>query len=299
MNDQERLLTIFLRLQFGTPLGKKQLAQEFEVSEKTIQRDFSRLRDILSSHTSYSGDLLYNRKTNKYCLASKSVFNKKDILVISKILLENRALNRPEIASLLHNLLVLVPRDDRKEIEQIIGSEKLNYAPLTDQQNRIEKIWNLSEAILYEQVLDIIYQKPYSESSKRQTVLPVSLYYDSHYFYLVVYQLKHATYITLRVDRIQSWSLSDIEKPSISYRDKFRDGDIRNERVDAFIGKKISIEIEYLYDPTIVTDQFPNAKIVGKMATGLILSLRVSTHRGLNAGCWGKGKQLLFCLLGF
>ena len=50
MNDQERLLTIFLRLQFGTPLGKKQLAQEFEVSEKTIQRDFSLLRDILSSN---------------------------------------------------------------------------------------------------------------------------------------------------------------------------------------------------------------------------------------------------------
>ena len=99
MNDQERLLTIFLRLQLGTSLGKKQLAQEFEVSEKTIQRDFSLLRDILSSNTSYSGDLLYNRKTNKYCLASKAVFNKKDILVISKILLENRALNRPEIVA--------------------------------------------------------------------------------------------------------------------------------------------------------------------------------------------------------
>ena len=77
MNDQERLLTIFLRLQLGTSFEKKQLAQEFEVSEKTIQRDFSLLRDILSSNTSYSGDFLYNRKTNKYCLASKSVFNKK------------------------------------------------------------------------------------------------------------------------------------------------------------------------------------------------------------------------------
>ena len=159
MNDQERLLNdSFYAYEFGTQLGKKQLAQEFEVSEKTIQRDFSLLRDILSSHTSYSGDFLYNRKTNKYCLASKSVFNKKDILVISKILLENRALNRPEIDSLLKNLLVLVPRDDQKEIEQIIGSEKLNYAPLTDQQNRIEKIWNLSESILHEQVLDIVYQ---------------------------------------------------------------------------------------------------------------------------------------------
>ena len=236
--------------------------------------------------------MLYNRKTNKYCLASKSVFNKKDILVISKILLENRALNRPEIDSLLKNLLVLVPRDDQKEIEQIIGSEKLNYAPLTDQQNRIEKIWNLSEAILHEQVLDIIYQKPYSESSKRQTVLPVSLYYDNHYFYLVVYQLKHATYITLRVDRIQSWSLSGIEKPSISYRDKFRDGDIRNERVDAFIGKKISIEIGYLYDPTIVMDQFPNAKIVGKNGSWTHFKFKSQYTPGLKRWLLGQGEAV-------
>ena len=292
MNDQERLLTIFLRLQFGTPLGKKQLAQEFEVSEKTIQRDFSLLRDILSSHPDFNGDLLYSRKTNKYSLSSKSVFNKKDILVISKILLENRALNRPEIASLLNNLLVLVPRDDRKEIEQIIGSEKLNYAPLTDQQNRIEKIWNLSEAILHEQVLDIIYQKPYSEFSKKQTVLPVSLYYDRHYFYLVVYQLKYETYITLRVDRIQSWSLSGIEKPSISYRDKFRDGDIRNERVDAFIGKKISIEIEYLYDPTIVMDQFPNAKIVGKNGSWTHFQFESQHTPGLKRWLLGQGEAV-------
>ena len=292
MNDQERLLNIFLRLQLGTSLGKKQLAQEFEVSEETIQRDFSLLRDILSSNTSYSGDLLYNRKTNKYCLASKSVFNKKDILVISKILLENRALNKPEIDSLLKNLLSLVPRDDQKEIEQIIGSEKLNYIPLTDQQDRVEKIWDLSEAILHEQVLDIIYQNPYSESSKRQTVLPVSLYYDSHYFYLVVYQLKYETYITLRVDRIQSWSHSDIEKPSIFYRDKFRDGDIRNERVDAFIGKKISIEIEYLYDPTIVMDQFPNAKIVGKNGDWTHLKFGSQHTPGLKRWLLGQGEAV-------
>ena len=56
MNDQERLTNNFFTFTVGTSLGKKQLAQEFEVSEKTIQRDFSLLRDILSSNTSYSGD---------------------------------------------------------------------------------------------------------------------------------------------------------------------------------------------------------------------------------------------------
>ena len=206
--------------------------------------------------------------------------------------MENRALNKPEIDSLLKNLLALVPRDDQKEIEQIIGSEKLNYTPLTDQQDRVEKIWDLSEAILHEQVLDIIYQNPYSESSKRQTVLPVSLYYDSHYFYLVVYQLKYETYITLRVDRIQSWSHSDIEKPSISYRDKFRDGDIRNERVDAFIGKKISIEIEFLYDPTIVMDQFPNAKIVGKNGGWTHFKFESQHTPGLKRWLLGQGEAV-------
>ena len=41
MNDQERLLTIFLRLQSGAHLAKSQLADEFGVSEKTIQRENS------------------------------------------------------------------------------------------------------------------------------------------------------------------------------------------------------------------------------------------------------------------
>ena len=50
MNDQERLLTIFLRLQSGAHLAKAQLADEFGVSEKTIQRDFSFLSGFLDTH---------------------------------------------------------------------------------------------------------------------------------------------------------------------------------------------------------------------------------------------------------
>lgn len=37
MNDQERILNIFLRLFFGEKLQKKSLADEFEVNERTIQ----------------------------------------------------------------------------------------------------------------------------------------------------------------------------------------------------------------------------------------------------------------------
>ncbi|QXA19136.1 WYL domain-containing protein [Streptococcus gordonii] len=263
MNDQERILSILLRLQAGARLSKNQLSDEFGVSAKTIQRDFALLGDFLMTQPMIAAELAYDSKHHTRYLKGKSLFNKKDILIISKILLENRALNKVENEDLLKSLLGLVSKEEQKEIEMIINSERLNYAPITDEQNRIQKIWEWSEMIRKEKVLEIVYKSPYQDK-KEHLIFPVSLYYDSHYFYLVVYQLKHETYITLRVDRIQSWDPSNIEKPSISYRDKFRDGDIRNERVDAFIGKKISVEIEYLYDPTIVMDQFPNAKIVGK-----------------------------------
>ena len=47
-----------------------------------------------------------------------------------------------------------------------------------------------------------------------------------------------------------------------------------------------------MYDPTIVMDQFPNAKIVGKNGSWTHFQLKVSTHRGLNVGCWGQGEAV-------
>lgn len=47
MNSQERLLTIFLRLQAGERLSKARLSTEFGVDPKSIQRDISRLKGTL------------------------------------------------------------------------------------------------------------------------------------------------------------------------------------------------------------------------------------------------------------
>lgn len=196
MNDQERLLIIFLRLQSGAHLTKAQLADEFWVSEKTIQRDFSLLGNFLAMQPTVAAELAYDRKHHTRYLKGKSLFNKKDILVISKILLENRSLNKEENNSLLNSLLALVPKEERKEISSIIASELLNYAPLIDTQNRIDKIWEWSDMIRKELVLDIRYQSPYN-TEKQHTIFPVSLYYDMHCFYVVAYNLVFESYMTL------------------------------------------------------------------------------------------------------
>ena len=280
MNDQERLLTIFLRLQSGAHLAKAQLADEFGISEKTIQRDFSLLSGFLDTQPMVAAELAYDAKHHTRYLKGKSLFNKKDILVISKILLENRSLNKEENKSLLDSLLALISKDEQKEVSSIIASELLNYAPLSDTQNRIDKVWEWSEMIRKELVLDIDYQSPYN-TEKRHTIFPVSLYYDTHYFYIVAYNLLFDSYMTLKLDRILGWKESKKEKPSLSYGRKFRDGEIRNKRVDPFIGKELNIKVLFVNDPAIVVDQFPLAKIIEKTSTGNIIEFVSQDTPGL------------------
>ena len=101
MNDQGRILNIFLRLFFGEKLQKKSLADEFEVNERTIQRDLSFLRYFVSVHSRILGNLVYNRDIKKYSIDRPSTIEKQEVLFISKILLENRALNKNEFNILL------------------------------------------------------------------------------------------------------------------------------------------------------------------------------------------------------
>ena len=280
MNDQERLLTIFLRLQSGAHLSKLQLADEFGVSEKTIQRDFSLLGHYLESQPIVAAELAYDAKYHTRYLKGKSLFNKKDILVISKILLENRSLNKDENKSLIDSLLALISKEEQKEVYQIIASQLLNYAPSPHTQKQKNKIWEWTEIIRKELVLEIRYQSPY-KSEKQHAIRPVSLYYDLHYFYVVAYNLTFESYMTLKLDRIIDWKVSNEKKPQISYGKKFRDGEVRNKRVDSFMGRELTIRIQFAYDPTIVTDQFPTARIIERTPDGVIVEFISQDTPGL------------------
>lgn len=281
MNEQERILTIFLRLQKGEHVSKKALADEFSMSEKTIQRDFSFLKHFISTSHLVGGEITYDAKTKKHYLLGKSVFNKREILVISKILLENRAFNIAENNALLDGLLALLPKQEQKEVEQIIASEKLNYAPLHDQQNRIDKIWEFSEYIRKETMISFDYVSPRREGTKKHTLLPVALYYDGHYFYLKGYDLAYQDYIDYRLDRVIEWQKSQEKKPNIPHARKFRDGDVRNYKVDAFTGQNITFRVFYTQDPAILLDQFPKSKIIKQTDKGCEIEIVSQNTLGL------------------
>lgn len=291
MNSQERLLTIFLRLQAGERLSKVKLSKEFDVDPKTIQRDISRLKGILEEKRNLGLEIIFDTSDNTYRLMGKTTFNKKDILVISKILLENRALNESELYSLIEGLLSLLSSEEQKEVNAIIGSERLNYKSLTNDKDIIDIIWVLSEAIRREQMLEIEYKAPLKDV-KSHIIFPVSLYYDAHYFYLVAYHLKHEKYTTFRVDRIETFSKSHIRKPQISYGYKYRDGDVRNQKVDAFEGTKIDVTLIYKGNAEIVLDQFPEHKILSENYDEIKVRITSQDTPGLKRWILGQGEAV-------
>ncbi|EPR95697.1 transcriptional regulator [Streptococcus pneumoniae 1779n23_04] len=233
-------------------------------------------------------EIKFDTSDNTYRLIAKTTFNKKDILVISKILLENRALNKSELYSLLEDLLSLLSSEEQKEIDAIIGSERFNYKSLTNDKDRIDTIWILSEAIRREQMLEIEYKAPLKDI-KSHIIFPVSLYYDAHYFYLVAYHLKHENYTTYRVDRMESLSESHVKKPEISYGRKYRDGEVRNQKVDAFEGRKIDVTLIYKGNTEIVLDQFPEREILSENHDEIKVKIKTQDTPGLKRWILGQG----------
>jgi len=291
MKPQERLLTIFLLLQAGKRLSKAQISEKFEIDNRTTQRYISTLKSVLQEQHIPNTEIKFDTSDNTYRLIGKTTFNKKDILVISKILLENRALNKSELKSLLEGLLSLLSREEQKEIEAITGSESFNYKSLTNDKDRIDTIWILSESIRRAQMLEIKYKAPLKDV-KSHIIFPVSLYYDAHYFYLVAYHLKHEKYTTFRVDRIETLSESDMKKPVISHKDKYKDGDVRNQKVDAFEGKEIDVTLIYKGNVEIVLDQFPEHEILSENYDEIKVKIISQNTPGLKRWILGQAEAV-------
>ena len=93
-----RGLEIYDRLRRGERLVKEDLANEYGVSLKTIQRDIDELRDYLFEKKDEIGEfeIIVKNKEYIYTAVSESdnTLTQQDILALSKILLESRAFNK-------------------------------------------------------------------------------------------------------------------------------------------------------------------------------------------------------------
>ena len=102
----QRILDIYLRLLNNREVNRKKLAPEYGVSERSIHRDISDLRNFLLSTNNLS-EIIYDDKTNGYILYNEDnqKLTNSEILAVCKILLDSRAFLKSEMTSIIDKLI--------------------------------------------------------------------------------------------------------------------------------------------------------------------------------------------------
>lgn len=101
---------MYERLNRGEIINKKDFANEFDVSEKSVQRDIDDLRAYLSEAYGCSDKVTieYDYIKNGYRLIrqEREFLTNEEIFAVAKILLESRGLNKQELNNLIDKLLI-------------------------------------------------------------------------------------------------------------------------------------------------------------------------------------------------
>ena len=280
-----RLLEIYADLSQGDVLSKAELSTRYHVSERSIQRDMESLRSFIVNHNLGQEVVYdYNQKGYRLIQSNPKGLTNDEILAVCKILLESRSLRRDEMLPILDKLVeCAVPAQNQKLIDDLILNETFHYIPPHHDKRILHNLWALGEAVRYQQVLEIEYERMKDHELVKRRVQPVGIMFSEYYFYLTAFLEDKSHFenpgdlfpTIYRIDRIASFQVLD-EHFRVPYRDRFEEGEFR-KRVQFMYGGRLQ-HIKFRYTgPSIeaVLDRLPTAKIVEEDENGWTVEAEV------------------------
>ncbi|MGG3449762.1 helix-turn-helix transcriptional regulator [Domibacillus aminovorans] len=265
MSQIERILKMYSRLQKGHVLNKAEQAVHFNVTEKTIQRDFDSIRSFLEKDVP-NEYLDYDREQKGYKLqqGNNTHLHNEEVLAIVKILIESRAFPKSDMHRLIDKLTVLASPANQDFIKKLMRNEKHLYVDLQHRKPLFSLIWKLSEAVHTKRIINICYQKENEQNAGERTLKPVGILFSEYYFYLLAYQTtRELSFPTIyRIDRITSCNVTN-EHFKTPYR--FEEGEFRKRVQFMHAGELINVKFRFTgASSQAVLDRLPTAKIVGR-----------------------------------
>lgn len=299
-----RILELHTMLTRGECLRKKDLAQRFGVTEKSIQRDIEDLRDFFTR----SGEprvLAYDAKERAYVLrADKALaLTNSEVLAVAKILLESRSMVKDEMFPILDKLVrCCTPKESLKQVQSLIVNEKFHYVEPHHGKAFVERLWVLGTAVEKQQVLEIAYHRTHKNDTVTRRIQPVGILFSEYYFYLAAFiegidkqecfdNPEDKSPTIYRVDKIEKLKVT-AEHFSVPYKDRFQEGEMR-KRIQFMYGGELQ-RIRFAYTgPSIeaVLDRLPTAKIEKQTENGWICTAEVF-GRGFELWANGQGEYI-------
>ncbi len=286
----DRVLSIYTKLIKGKAVNKQQEADYYNVDSRTIQRDIADIRAYLddSQDNEINNAVVYDKKLKVFKLEENynTQFSNAEVLAISKILLASRAFIKDEIEDMLGKLIDnCVPKQNKRYVKELISNELFHYVELQHKTPFMNAMWEIGEAINSCNMIEIVYDRKYKQSTVKRRLKPVALLFSEYYFYLTAYiaddeieaKLKEnrESFPTIyRIDRIKSYKVLD-QKFKIPYASRFEEGEFRKQIQFMQGGKLTKIKFKYKGNTLdAILDRLPTAEIVDEVDDGVILKVQ-------------------------
>lgn len=289
---KDRLLYMYSRLVDGKMLYKKEEAQRFGCSLRSIQRDIEDLRSFLHEQNEATGivqDLVYNQKLGAYQLVppSRNLLSNEEVFATLKILLESRAFTKKELYPIIDKLIdCCIPKTEQQRVSELIGNEKLLYVEPQHKDKFLKKMWELSGAVCEQQEVTITYRRTDGVQVQR-TVQPVGIMFSEFYFYLIAFltlkdkqkvkfEIENDPFPTIyRIDRIKGFTVTD-KHFAVPYAKRFEEGEFR-KRIQFMYGGHLQ-RLRFYFKGSCyeyILDRLPTAKVVQEDEKGTLIEAEV------------------------
>ncbi len=263
---QERVLEIFFRGLRGEDLSVQKLADEYEVSTKSITRSINDLKIFLADHRSLVGntELQYSHQDKCYRLYMDEFLSSKELFSLIEVMIGARAFSKEELLLLTSKLKSFSTPTDRAKLNELIRKELYHYPEVKhDCESVQDYLWQLVNCISDKQEISIDY---YRMDRKWVThrLRPASVFFNDYYFYLIAFLTEGKTEkpYYFRVDRIKQITVHR-KRFNLETTPTFDEGWLRQRSLFMFPGKLQTIRFEFT-GPSVqaVLDKIPTAKII-------------------------------------
>ncbi|MBD5472517.1 MAG: WYL domain-containing protein [Lachnospiraceae bacterium] len=271
----DRVLCIYFKLVGGNTFTKKELAQQFQVTERSIQRDLGTLRCFLEEQNT-GQEIIYDKETHRYFIQNtlSHALSNSEILAVCKILLESRSMRKDELLPILDKLIsCCVPEQNKKMVRDLIANEKYHYIEPHHQKQILNSLWDIGKAVRESRYIEIDYYRMKDKEIVHRKVKPVAVMFSEYYFYLTAFiddeevkkdfDVINDSFPTIyRIDRIESFKILD-ERFHIPYNSRFEEGEFR-KRIQFMYGGKLQ-KVKFTYsgsDIDAILDRLPTAEVL-------------------------------------
>lgn len=277
-DKSSRLLKIYSKLVKGCIVNKSEEAANFNVDERTIQRDIAAIKDYMVTDMTNNGvinSIIYDKDAGGYRIESsyQGTLSNSETLAVCKILLDSRAFPKDVMQEILDKLIsCCVPKENRQPVKELIGNEGHHYIELRHKTNFLDTLWDLGQAIRSCRYVELEYRRTKDKAIVKRKVKPVGIMFSEYYFYITAFiddkevcenfdVINDAFPTIYRVDRIISYRLLE-DRFKMPYKNRFEEGEFRKRIQFMYGGKLNRICFEYTgSDVDAILDRLPTAKI--------------------------------------